>query len=119
MRTKKGDLDFLFVQGPYGLNLTGGDKVVLELALHLGRDGYRVGIWAVRNIDKSIGLDSSSNTLIYRIFSFIFHSGLGVRALNIFRHLRGNSFPHSTAISFYFSSAPRNFGSIRRLIQNK
>jgi glycosyltransferase involved in cell wall biosynthesis len=118
MITKERDLDFLFVQGPYGLNLTGGDKVVLELALHLGRDRYRVGIWAVRNIDKSIGLDSSSNPLIYKFFSFVFHSELGFKLLNILRRLRGNCFPYSSAenVSFYFGSAPRNFGSVKRLI---
>jgi len=118
MKTKKEELDFLFVQGPYGLHLTGGDKVVLEIASYLGRDGYKVGIWAVRDIDRSIGLDSRLNPFIYRIFSFVFHSRFGFRALNIFRHLRGNVFPYfkTENVSFYFNSAPGNFGSVRRLI---
>ncbi len=43
-RKGKSSLDFLFVTGPFGLHLTGGDRVVLNLAHELSQRGKNVGI---------------------------------------------------------------------------
>ena len=53
-KRKKLSFDFLFVSGPLGYNITGGDQVMMQLASRLSKDGYKVGILLVRKIERHI-----------------------------------------------------------------
>jgi len=115
-KRKKLSFDFLFVSGPLGYNITGGDQVMMQLASRLSKDGYKVGILLVRKIERHIIFNNkdqirnykeflSSIGLTYRIFSFIFHTKFGLISLNLLRHFRrmGNDLPPLGKITIFVS----------------
>jgi hypothetical protein len=114
---KKLTFDFLFISGPLGYNITGGDQVMIQIANRLTKDGYRVGIVFVRNIERYILFNNtdkisnydeylSSIGLTYRIFSHIFHTKLGLIGLGLLRQFRrmGKELPPLGKIKIYVSS---------------
>ena len=90
---------------------------MLQLAYRLSKDGYRVGILFVRNIERHIIFNNtdkisnydgylSSIGLTYRIFSLIFHTKLGLIGLGLLRQFRrmGKELPPLGKIKIYVSS---------------
>ena len=82
-------LDFLFISGPLGLHVTGGDNVMLNLAQKLKDDGYKVGILYVVKVEKYFEENSNDYSLYqtyidslkvkYKLFSIVFHNKLGMQ----------------------------------------
>lgn len=123
----KKTLDFIFVSGPLGMHLTGGDNVMLQLAHMLKDDGYKVGILFVPKIERYFTENLSdyltykfyldSLALRYKIFGLAFHNKLGMKLLWIKRKIRGEleGIPSMTGISIFFQRIPENVSSKRAI----
>ena len=123
----KGLLDFLFISGPLGLHITGGDNVMLNLAQKLKDDGYKVGILYVAKVEKYFEENSNDYSLYqtyidcltvkYKVFSIVFHNKLGMKLLWIKRKIKGEleNIPTLKGIKISFQRIP-DYISSRRTI---
>lgn len=117
-------LDFLFISGPLGINLTGGDKIMIELANRLKDSGYKVGILFVPKIEKYLVNDASDYLLYksyldsiviqYKLFSIFFHNKIGIKLLRIIRKIRGET-EGITGIEIFNQHIPDNVISKRTI----
>lgn len=118
---KTEQLDFLFISGPFGLNLTGGDKILVNLAERLQRDRYSVGILFVPQVEEYLEendlrmykMHLNSAPITIKLFRLIFHTKFGFWTLQILKKLKGNSRNNLSRRDFkiYFQNLPSHITS--------